>query len=231
MAKSSFPGFPSELIQFLDELSKHNNRKWFQANKTRYEDHVLEPSLAFIAAMVDPLAKVSPHFLAVPKRVGGSLMRIYRDVRFSKDKRPYKTNVGIHFRHAAGKDVHAPGFYFHIEPAEVFLGVGIWHPDAKTLQRIRQAIAADPAAWKRAKGGKAFRDRYALSGDSLKRPPQGYPTDHPLIEDLKRKDHIGLLRLERAALLEPGIVRETTDAFRAGKHYMTFLCRAIGVPY
>ena len=140
MSKSTFPGFPLEMLRFLNELSAHNNRSWFQANKSRYEEHLLEPSLAFIAAMVDPLAKISPHFRAVPKRMGGSLMRIYRDVRFAKDKRPYKTNVGIQFRHETGKDVHAPGFYFHIDPDEVFVGAGIWHPDSKTLGKIRKAI-------------------------------------------------------------------------------------------
>lgn len=231
MAKSNFPGFPLGLLRFLNELAKHNNRTWFQANKSRYEQELLEPSLAFIAAMADPLSKLSPHFQAVPKRMGGSLMRIYRDVRFSKDKRLYKTNVGIHFRHEAGKDVHAPGFYFHINPDEVFLGAGIWHPDSKALGRIRKAIDKDPAGWKRAKGGKAFRDRYELSGDSLKRPPRGYDADQPLLEDLKRKDHIGLCQLDHDDLFRPEIVKETAATFRAAKPYMAFLCKAIGVKF
>ncbi len=231
MAKSNFPGFPLGLLHFLDELSKHNNRTWFQANKSRYEEQLLEPSLAFIAAIADPLAKVSPHFRAVPKRMGGSLMRIYRDVRFGKDKSPYKTNVGIHFRHELGKDIHAPGFYLHIAPEEVFVGAGIWRPDSKTLGKIRQAIDEDPAAWKRAKGGKAFRGRYQLEGDCLKRPPRGFDADHPLLEDLKRKDHIGIARFDPAALLEPEIVKETIAAYRAAKPFMAFLCDAIGVKF
>ena len=231
MAKSTFPGFPPELLRFLKQLSKNNNREWFQANKSRYEEDLLEPSLAFIAAMADPIAKISPHFRAVPKRMGGSLMRIYRDVRFAKDKSPYKTNVGIQFRHEAGKDVHAPGFYFHIEPNEVFLGAGIWHPDSKTLRKIRLAIDEDPDAWKRAKTGKAFCSRFQPEGDSLKRPPQGFDADHPLIEDLKRKDHIGIFRIDPKALLQPTIVKETAAAYRASKAYMAFLCRAIGVKF
>ena len=231
MSPSSYPGFPPDLLRFLNELSAHNNRKWFQAHKSRYEEQLLEPSLAFIAAVADPLAKVSPHFRAVPKRMGGSLMRIYRDVRFAKDKQPYKTNVGIHFRHELGKDIHAPGFYFHISPAEVFVGAGIWHPDSKTLGKIRQAIDEDPAAWKKAKGGKAFRSRFQLEGDSLKRPPRGFDAEHPLLEDLRRKDYIGISRFDPDALLRPGIVKETIAAYRTAKPFMAFLCQAIGVEF
>jgi len=226
-----FPGFPLGLLHFLNDLSKHNKRDWFQANKSRYETELLEPALAFIEAMADPLGKISPHFRAVPKKSGGSLMRIYRDVRFSKDKRPYKTNVGIHFRHEVGKDVHAPGFYFHIDPDEVFLGAGIWHPDSKSLGKIRKAIDKDPAAWKRAKGGKAFRSRFELEGESLVRPPKGYGAEHPLLEDLRRKDHIGVCKLDHDLLFDPSIIKETAVAFRAAKPYVNFLCQAIGVKF
>lgn len=231
MATTKFPGFPLEMLHFLNDLSKNNNRNWFQANKSRYERQLLEPALAFIEAMVEPMKKLSPEFRVVPKRTGGSLMRIYRDIRFSKDKRPYKTNVGIHFRHQAGCDVHAPGFYFHIEPDEVFLGAGVWHPDSKALGKIRKAIDEDSTTWKRAKNGKAFRARYELSGDSLKRPPQGFSADHPLLEDLKRKDHIGLCRLDHDVLFEPEIVKQAAATFRAAKPYMKFLCEAIGVNF
>lgn len=231
MAKSKFSGFQLGLLHFLSELSNNNNRDWFQANKQRYEQELLAPSLEFIEAMAVPLGKISPHFRAVPKKVGGSLMRIYRDVRFSKDKRPYKTNVGIQFRHEKGKDVHAPGFYFHIDTDEVFLGVGMWHPDANSLGKVRKAIDKKSTEWKRAKNGKAFRSQYELSGDSLVRPPKGYSADHPLIEDLKRKDHIGLCRLDHDLLFSPDIVKETAAIFRASKPYIKFLCQAIGVKF
>jgi uncharacterized protein (TIGR02453 family) len=231
MAKEKFPGFPLGLLHFLSDLAKHNNRTWFKANKFRYEQELLEPALAFIRAMADPLARLSPHFRAEPKKVGGSLMRIYRDVRFGKDKRPYKTNVGIQFRHEAGRDVHSPGFYFHIDPDEVFLGVGIWRPDSKSLGKIRQAIHKDSASWKRAKNSKAFRDRYLLGGDSLKRPPRGYDAGHPLLEDLRRKDHIGVMQLDHDELFEPDLVKNTIANFRAGKAYMAFLCQAVGVKF
>ena len=156
MANTKFAGFPLGMLHFLSELARHNNRKWFEANKARYEQDVRTPALEFIEAMSGPLARMSPHFRAEAKKVGGSLMRIYRDVRFSKDKRPYKTNVGIQFRHESGKDVHAPGFYFHVEPDEVFLGVGIWHPESDTLKKIRKAIDKDPTGWKRLKAARLF---------------------------------------------------------------------------
>ncbi|MDZ4851199.1 MAG: TIGR02453 family protein, partial [Pirellulaceae bacterium] len=107
----NFQGFSTETFKFLRDLAKHNDRDWFAENKQRYEDDVLAPSLAFIESMQPFVRKLSPYLTAIPKRVGGSLMRIYRDTRFSKNKTPYKTNVGIHFRHEIGGDVHGPGFY------------------------------------------------------------------------------------------------------------------------
>ena len=231
MSKAAFPGFPLGALHFLNALAKNNNRKWFEANKERYETEVRGPALAFIEAMAGPLTKVSPHFLAAPKKVGGSLIRIHRDVRFSSDKRPYKTNVGIQFRHEAGRDIHAPGYYLHIEPEECFFAAGIWHPDSDTLRSIREAIDGDGPRWKRAVRGKAFRERYELGGESLKRPPQGYSADHPLIEDLKRKDFIAATSIDHDDLLRPGIVKECESAMRAAKPLMAFLCDAIGVAF
>ena len=138
------------LLRFLEDLRDNNNRQWFQANKGRYEREVLEPCLAFIRAFGPRLRKISPFFVASDERVGGSLMRVYRDTRFGKDKTPYKTNVGIQFRHELGRDVHAPGFYVHIEPEEYFLALGVWRPDRDSLHQIRQAILERPEQWKRA---------------------------------------------------------------------------------
>ena len=123
-----FAGFQPSLIAFLEELETHNNRTWFAANKPRYETDVLAPALAFIDAMAPHMLAVSPHFPTLAKRVGGSLMRVYRDTRFARDKRPYKTNVGIQFRHRPGKDVPAPGVYVHIPPESNFLGPASGRP-------------------------------------------------------------------------------------------------------
>ena len=132
--------FSQASFRFLKKLEKNNDRDWFAEHKQDYEDLVRSPALDFITDMIDGLASISPHFVAMPKKMGGSLMRVHRDVRFGKDKSPYKTNVGIQFRHELGKDVHAPGFYLHIEPGNNFVGAGIWRPDSQTLATIRTAI-------------------------------------------------------------------------------------------
>ncbi|TWT74436.1 hypothetical protein Pla123a_32590 [Posidoniimonas polymericola] len=231
MAASKFPGFPLGLLHFLEELSRNNNKKWFDKHKARYESEVRGPAVAYIESMRAPLARFSPHFLAVPKKVGGSLMRIHRDVRFAKDKSPYKTNVGIQFRHERGRDVHAPGVYLHIEPEQAFLGVGLWRPDPPALAGIREAIDADPKAWKRVSRAKSFRTHFEPSGDSLKRPPKGYDAEHPMIEDLKRKDHIAICKLDHDQLLQPDIVKVTSDLMKKSKGYLQFLCEAVGVEF
>ncbi len=123
-----YTGFEPRTIRFLEQLRDNNDREWFKANKQRYEEDVLDVALRFIISMQEPLRDIAPRFTAVPTRVGGSLMRVYRDTRFSKNKLPYKTNIGIQFRHEQAKDVHSPGYYVHIEPDEVFIGVGMWRP-------------------------------------------------------------------------------------------------------
>ncbi|WP_459554979.1 DUF2461 domain-containing protein [Lacunimicrobium album] len=228
---TKFPGFPSETIPFLKDLAANNDRDWFAENKARYEAVVLEPSLEFIEAMQQPIKKLSPHFLAVPKKVGGSLMRIYRDTRFSKDKAPYKTNIGIQFRHEFGSDIHAPGFYVHVAPDECFLGVGIWHPEKEPLRMIRQAILDDPSAWKKATQSKAFADVMQLGGDSLKRAPADFDPAHPLIEDLKRKDYIAGGPLTVNEITSPKLIETLITRFKAGSALMKFLCRALEIPY
>ncbi len=231
-AMTDFDGFPKATLAFMRKLAKNNNREWFQANKSRYEENVLEPSMAFVEAMAKPIERgFSPCFLAVSKRVGGSLMRIYRDTRFSKDKTPYKTNIGIHFRHEQAKDVHAPGLYVHIEPKELFLGAGIWRPDSATRKQIRNRIGEEPDAWRKAKSGKKFLDEFDLAGESLKRPPTGYDAEHPWIEDLKRKDFIGVKKIDAASISDPEFVRNTIASFKKAKPFVSFLCDAIGVPF
>lgn len=226
-----FRGFEPSIFQFLEELADNNNRPWFQANKWRYERDVLEPSLAFIRAFQPRLKKISPYFVASDQRVGGSLMRVYRDTRFARDKTPYKTNVGIQFRHEFGKDVHAPGFYVHIASGECFLALGVWRPDPDSLASVRQAIVEHPDRWKRAKNDGKFRARFQLDGDSLKTPPRGFPAEHPLIEDLKRTDFIGLEELTEKDVLKPKFIDAVAASFAASRAFMRFLCDALHVPF
>ena len=227
---NTFRGFPPGFFKFYKELVKNNERDWFNANKDRYLDDVVAPSLEFIAAIEPKLKKVSPHFLAIAKRSRGSLMRIYRDTRFSKNKQPYKTNLGIQFRHEMGKDVHAPGFYFHYSPVESFLGSGMWRPDKEPLKQIRTAIVEYEARWKRAKGGKKFKEVFELSGDSLKRPPRDFDADHKLIEDIKRKDFIAVCPLKNTDLKSPGIVDLTIERYKRSMTFVRFLCDALHIP-
>jgi uncharacterized protein (TIGR02453 family) len=228
----AFRCFDPSLVRFLVELSNNNNRQWFQANKSRYEREVLEPCLTFIREFAPRLRKISPFFVASDERVGGSLMRVYRDTRFGKDKTPYKTNVGIQFRHELGRDVHAPGFYVHIEPREYFLALGMWRPDGHSLQQIRQAILERPEHWKRAVRAKTFRQRsWALVGDSLKRPPRDCPADHPLIEDLKRTDYVALRDVQKSDVLGDDFMDRVAESFTAGRALMRFLCEAMSLPF
>ena len=223
--------FTKDTMSFLRKLANNNNRDWFNDHKTDYESAVRTPALQFIEDIAAELAMISPHFLALPKKVGGSLMRVHRDTRFGKDKRPYKTNIGIQFRHEAGKDVHAPGFYIHIEPGECFLGVGIWRPDSTALGKIRQHLDEKGEQWIAAIKDKKFSSHYELSGESLSRPPRGYDNTHPLLEDLKRKDFIAITPLEDDKVLSSPFLKTVLNRFNAGDEYMRFLCNALNLRY
>jgi len=223
--------FEAETLKFLEDLSENNNREWFKEHKSRYEEQVLDVALRFIQSMHDPLQEIAPHFVAQATRMGGSLMRVYRDTRFSKNKLPYKTNIGIQFRHELAKNVHSPGYYVHIDPDEVFLGAGMWRPDADPLRGIRERIAAKPAEWKRAVGDNGFRRHFSLGGESLIRPPRGFDKDHELIDDIKRKSFIAVKYMDRDDCLSPQFQRRVETAFKAADPYMRFLCKAVGVPF
>jgi len=223
--------FSEGTFTFLRQLGENNSRDWFNEHKSDYEAKVRGPSLAFIRAMAPELARIAPQFVADDRKLGGSLMRIHRDVRFSKNKLPYKTNIGIQFRHRQGRDVHAPGFYLHIEAHEVFVGAGIWHPEADTLRKIRTYIEAHPTRWQDALQDREFARWFAMDGDSLKRPPRGYDAGHPLIGEIMRKDFIATAPLVPELMLEPDLPALIGGYFAMAVPLMQQLCRAIGVPY
>ncbi len=220
-----------ELFAFLRELKANNNRRWFETNKQRYEKHVREPLLQFIADFGMRLAEISPYYVADPRRTGGSLFRINRDVRFSRDKSPYKTMAGIQFRHENGRDAHAPGFYLHLEPDNVFVGMGMWQPDAPALTKVRDAIVDQPERWQRAVTAEEFRAVFTQGGDSLKNPPKGYDPNHPLIEDIKRKDFIASASLAEAETCAPDFADRYADLCRRAAPFMEFLTRAVGLSW
>src|SRR5260221_1535648 len=188
--------FSPALFSFLRELRGNNDRDWFGANKPRYERDVRDASLRFIGDFAPRLVKIAPHLVADARPVGGSMFRIYRDTRFSRDKSPYKIHIGIHFFHESAKKAPSvPGFYLHIQPGESFAAAGIWHPDPAALGRVRDAIASDSKEWKVVR-----RSKLPIEGGSLKRPPKGYPADHPFIDDLKRTDFVTSVRLSEREL-------------------------------
>ncbi len=214
--------FRPELFEFLRQLKRHNNRDWFARNKQRYEEDVRDPALEFISSFGPHLHRLCPHFVADPRPTRGSLFRIYRDTRFSPDKRPFKTHVGIHFSHASGKDAHAPVFYLHLEPGKCFAAAGVWHPDSSALTKIRMAIVAKPEYWAKA------RRKLELEGDSLMRPPRGFDPNHRFIEDIKRKDFVASVNLTEAQVCSPQLMRDFSAACRAMLPLVDFTTRALG---
>ncbi len=149
--------FRQATMRFLRGLDRHNNRDWFHEHKDEFEAHVREPFLALIGDLAEPLAEISSHYRADTRKVGGSLFRIHRDVRFSNNKLPYKPWAGARLFHERRREVAAPSFYIHIQPGNCFVGGGLWHPENHTLRRIRDFMVDNPAAWKKATGSAAFR--------------------------------------------------------------------------
>jgi len=215
--------FTPELFELLRQLKRHNNRDWFARNKTRYEHLVRDPALLFIAAAVPRLSRLSKDGATNPRPLRGSLFRIYRDIRFSADKRPFKNHVGIQFSYASAKDVHAPCYYLHLEPDGCFVAAGVWRPDASVLIQIRNAIISNPEQWKR------IRQKIELGGDRLVRPPRGFDPAHPFVEDLKCKDFITSLDLRESEVCRARFLQDFVDACRQMTPLVEFTGKAMGV--
>jgi uncharacterized protein (TIGR02453 family) len=222
--------YTTKTLKFLTELALNNHREWFESHKEDYEALVREPSLRLIRDAQPALAHFSPHFVAIAKKVGGSLMRVQRDTRFAKDASPYKTNIGIQFRHRVGKDVHAPGLYIHVAPDDCFMGAGVWHPEAALLRQIREQIVERPQEWQKAVRDKRFVEVFELSGDTLKRAPRDFDPAHPAIADLMRKDHIAVSPLSKRDVSSTNLVELLFERFQRSRAYVRFLCDAGGLP-
>lgn len=218
--------FNEDFFDFLTDLRVHNDRAWFLQNKGRYEREVRDPFLRLIADLAPALKKIPPGFVADPRPVGGSMMRIYRDIRFSRDKSPYKTAVAAHFG-AANKRAAAPALYLHLEAGNCAVGAGAWHPEPGPLKQIRDAIVAHPKRWQQATSGNEFGSSCGRFGDSLKRPPVGYPPNHPLIEDLKRKDFAISSPLTDDEVCGDRLLDHVIDRVRVATPFVQFLCAAL----
>ncbi|MCI0417206.1 DUF2461 domain-containing protein [bacterium] len=218
--------FTDEFFRFLRELKTNNNREWFLANKQRYETEVKAPALQFISDFAPHLRKINKHYVADPKPNGGSLFRIYRDIRFSADKSPYKTHLGAYFSHERPSEGSVPGFYLHLEPDGCFAAAGLWHPDGRTLNKVRSAILNRPADWKKlnAKGIK-------VQGDSLTRPPRGYPADHPFIKDLMRKDFVCSVNFTNKQVKSRAFLNDFVTACRRMCPLVAFLTQSVSLPW
>lgn len=228
-----FTGFDNDFWGFLSDLKLNNNRTWFADNKDRYKDKVVAPISAFISAIGPRLHDISPHYNADPRPNKGSMFRIYRDVRFSKDKRPYKEHAAAQFRHRMGKDAHAPGFYVHLEAGNVRYGGGIWAPPSDALGKIRGRIASKPQKWQSVIEDKTIRDHFGgILGDSLTRPPRGFEADSPYIEDIKRKSFFAMKNIENSNRVKSAhFVDDVIETFEATTPLMHFISDAIGTEF
>ena len=219
--------FTPEFFEFYKALENNNNRDWFNEHKPDYQRAVVQPMCTFIDAMAPRLRKISPHFIADSRPHGGSMFRIYRDVRFSRDKRPYKLHAACQFRHELGKDAHTVGFYVHISTQELVFGGGIWMPPNSELLKIRSTIIGNPQEWRRIKSSRTVKKFFGgIGGEGLKRPPRGFDAEHEHIEDIKRKSFFLMRREAPELILDDGFVSEVEKTFRAAKPLMEYICFA-----
>jgi uncharacterized protein (TIGR02453 family) len=225
------PSFRPELLRFLAGLKAHNAKPWFEAHRAEYERFYREAFAQFVTDFGERLATISPYLVADPRPTGGSVMRIYRDTRFTPDKSPYRSYTVVHFGHRDAGKGSAPGLFLYVAPDEISGGGGWWHADPPQLAKVRAAIVRDPAGWTHAVGAAAFRRRFELTGESLKRPPPGIAADHPLLTDLRRKDFVASTQFSRLEFTSPGFLSRYEDAARTVSPLLRFLCRAVDLPY
>jgi uncharacterized protein (TIGR02453 family) len=211
LATSTFPGFAPDAIQFLADLAEHNDRAWFQPRKPDYERLLKVPLEQLCRTLDERFRERLIPLSADPSR---SPFRIYRDVRFSKDKSPYKTNVGASFGYAEREPDGTPvsgqgrrgGGYFHLSPGEIYVGGGMWHPDPGPLRSWRELVLQEPARVHDALDEPAFVARFgAVGGERSKRPPTGIPADHPEMSLLTLKDVTFGRRLDDREAFSPDL--------------------------
>ncbi|TKC07531.1 DUF2461 domain-containing protein [Pedobacter frigoris] len=215
----------SDTLSFITDVAQNNNREWFAEHKARYETAKADV-LAFVDQLIPQLAAADPEF-SVDTQAKKCLLRIYRDVRFSKNKDPYKNNYGIYFA-VKGKNVNEPGYYLHIQPGGCFFAAGVWMPEAADLKKIREEIDYNTSEFLDIINAKKFKDLFQLSKeDTLKNAPKGYETDHPHIELLKLKSFIATFPIKDEEFLKPGIVDKLKTAFEAVYPFIVFLRNAV----
>ncbi|RYG51034.1 MAG: DUF2461 domain-containing protein [Chitinophagaceae bacterium] len=214
-------------LKFLKDLGKNNNKAWFDANRDRYEDAKTDFS-KFVQAVIDKHGRKDPGIAHLKAKE--CLFRINRDVRFSKDKSPYKTNMGAYFNEEGKKSVLS-GYYFHCSPGQSFVGGGIWMPMPAELTKVRQEIDYNLESFKKVVEARKFKTLYGgLSASAeyrLSRIPKGYEPDNPAAEYLKMKSYVATTKLPDADLLSKDLVRKVCDAFETLQPMLKFINLAI----
>ncbi len=221
-----FEGFPKEGLQFLKKLKRNNNRDWFEGHKHEYEEYLKFPMESFIFALQPHFQSFAPEFDLSPKR---SIFRIYRDIRFSNDKTPYKTHIAAHFvLRGKEKGIVGSGYYFHVEPGEVFIGGGIYMPDSGQLKGIRRAIAQHADEFLSILGNRTFKKQFGkLEGDRLQRIPKGYDETHPMAEWLKLKQFFVGKSMAESSCHRPVLVETVATLCKDAAPLVKFLNRAV----
>jgi len=214
------PTLPQAGLTFLARLKRNNDREWFLKNKAVYEESVRSPMLQLIEALAEEFAEFAPEIVVSPR----SLFRIYRDTRFSKDKRPFKTNVAASFS-VRGFDRHqGAGFYFHIAPTELLIGGGIYRPVSDELRSVRNHIAANHERLKEIVEARQFRKLFGtLSGEQSSRMPRGFSADHPAEHYLRYKDLLAARTLKPVEATKSNFLSTLVETYRAMNPLIRFL--------
>lgn len=223
--------FEPDLLRFFGELKTHNNKAWFERNRARYERVYRDAFQRFIEEFAPRLKAISPYFIADSRPTGGSVMRIYRDIRFSKDKSPYRSYTVVHFRHKDAGEGAGPGLFLYVAPDEISAGGGLWHPEPRVAYKVRSAIAQQPRKWLAATASPSFRRRFEMTGETLRRPPPGFPKDHPQAAELMRKDFVASADIPRAEFTAPGFLDYYDEIGRQVSPLLQFLCGAVGLDF
>jgi uncharacterized protein (TIGR02453 family) len=217
--------FTKKTLAFLRALKRNNDREWFRARKADYEQHVRGPMVALLGRLARDLPAFAPDLVSDPRVC---LFRIYRDTRFSADKRPLKTNVAAHFPSRKFPKGEGAGMYIEVAPQWVWMGGGIYMPSSTELQAIRARIAEDHRRFSRVVTASAFRAAVGgLGGDQLSRVPRGYPKDHPAAEYLRHKQFIGGSEYPAEFAISPRFYPEMLSVFRGIAPLVGFLNDAI----
>ncbi len=223
--------FTDKTFDFFSALALHNEREWFNDHKQDYLDHVKEPMMQFLRDLDPMLRYFAPYYQVVDKGNGGSMFRIYRDARFSRNKAPYKTNASARIWHAEAGRKNTPLFYLHLEPDEVFLAAGMWGPETRVLNQVRRFMVNNPNTWRRVTEDERFRCMFDFGGSSLKRMPRGFEEHADLADDLKRKSQVVVTKMTEAQAKGPRFLSSCLTRFERAAPMMDYLCAALDLEF